>query len=132
MWIREYLSIYKYIQWVQTCCLKTRPFILHLFSAVCSNGSMSDFTRHIISGNYEAVISTSLSPSGPCVGGRGAGFTPISPDSRRREAVARRATVITPVPSNCYIHAPRGDSMWKGNSRYKPCRTEERYRGCWV
>lgn len=35
------------------------------------------------------------------------GFTLISPDSRRREAVACLGTVITPVPSNCYIHAPK-------------------------
>lgn len=39
-----------------------RPFLLHLFSAVRSKGNMSDFTHHIISGNYEAVISTFFFP----------------------------------------------------------------------
>ncbi len=45
-----------------TCYLYTRPVLLYLFVAVHSNGNMSDFTRYIISGNYEAVISTSLFP----------------------------------------------------------------------
>lgn len=61
-----------------------------------------------------------------------AGVTLISPDSRRWEAAACFATLITPVLSNCYIHAPTGNSTWRGNCRYKPCRNEGKCRGCWV
>lgn len=103
--------------------IDARPFSLHLFGVVLSKGSMSDFTHRIISGNYEAVISTSSLPSPPL------------PQAHVLEAealVSRWSALIpgderlllaslhwSPIGAgNCYIHAPRGNSMWRGgNSR---------------
>lgn len=97
-WIKECLWTYTNIQYVQACYLNTMFFHYNLFSAVCSKGNMSDYSHNIISGKlWSSDLNFPFPPSGQCVQGRGADFTLISPDSRRREAVARLGTVITPV-----------------------------------
>lgn len=87
-----------------------------------------------ISGNYEAgLLSFPYRPRACVFKAERLLFTLLSPDSTRGEAVARLATVITPVLGNCYIREPTGDSMWRRNGRCKPCRTEEGCQGrCWM
>lgn len=92
---------------------------------------MFDITHHIISGIiFQEIRNLMLTvpPQAHVFNAGELGFTLISPDSRRRGAVAGLGTVIPPVPSNCYIRAPKGNSMWRVKSSY----TEEMYQGVWV
>lgn len=111
--------------WAQTWCkpkLLPSPSVFQL----CTPKQACLISHYCnISGNYEAgLLSFPFRPRACVFKAERLLFTLLSPDSTRGEAVARLATVITPVLGNCYIREPTGDSMWRRNGRCKPCRTE--------
>ena len=79
---------------------------LHLFSTL--QRSHIWFQRCYIEGIRKRQSQIPFLPSGSMCSKR------EELDFRRLEAVARLATAIVPVLSNCYIPAPTGDSMWRG------------------
>lgn len=117
--------------WVQTWCkpkLLPSPSVFQL----CTPKQACLISRYCnISGNYEAgLLSSPFRPRACVFKAERLHFTLLGPDSTRGEAVARLATVITPVLGNCYIREPTGDNMWRRNGRCKPCIAEEGWQGC--
>lgn len=102
-----------------TCCSNTKPILIIHLVLICTNQRKRLILHTTLFQEItEQWSQLSFPPSSPCVQDKGASFMLISSDSGRWEAGACLGTVITLIPSNCYIHTPTGNTICRGNSRF--------------